>query len=97
MINFETVKRAYTGKNGCMCGCLGKYTKPSHAFEEDASGDVNDRSVKIILGKINKAIDWNDPKSIEAHYQEGFDGEHIYYYETETRNLVVYTTEKAHV
>jgi hypothetical protein len=41
-IDVNTIKRVYTGKPGCMCGCRGKYTKPDESM----------RSVKIIVGKL---------------------------------------------
>lgn len=47
--SLQNVKRAYTGKPGCMCGCRGKYS------------DGGTRSAKIIYNKImnnpNKIID----------------------------------------
>ena len=36
------VKRVYSGKPGCMCGCNGKWTNASD----------NQRSTKIIFGKL---------------------------------------------
>lgn len=40
-IKFENVKRVYSGKPGCMCGCRGKYSEEG-------------RGVKIIFNKILK-------------------------------------------
>jgi hypothetical protein len=41
-INVNEIKRVYSGKPGCMCGCNGKYTGPEESM----------RSVKIIAGKL---------------------------------------------
>lgn len=41
-IDITKVKRVYSGKPGCMCGCNGKYATP----------DESSRSVAIIAGKL---------------------------------------------
>ena len=42
-MELQNIEKVYSGKRGkCMCGCAGKY---SYAGE-------NDRSVKIIAGKV---------------------------------------------
>ena len=66
-ITFEQVRKTYNGRTGCACGCLGRYTLPSHASIEEANAktgynaygedDVSDRRCKIALTKINKAIE----------------------------------------
>ena len=59
-IDLSKILTVYSGKTGCMCGCLGKYRVPSanvelagqvrgYAYEPE---DVSDRSVKIIAGKV---------------------------------------------
>ena len=53
----ETVYKVYSGKIGCMCGCLGKYSYTAKGAVEnspgyDVSDAVNERSVKIIAGKV---------------------------------------------
>lgn len=40
-ITFENVKRVYSGKTGCMCGCIGTYKE-------------TERSKKIVFNKILK-------------------------------------------
>lgn len=70
-ITFEQVRKTYNGRVGCACGCLGKYTLPSHASIEEANKetgynayseeDVSDRRCKIALTKINKAIEEYGP------------------------------------
>ena len=93
MLKFEDVKKSYTGKIGCMCGCIGKYQIASHfgceaankEYGYDAYEECNDRSVKTTINKLNKLIDWNDPECVEKHVNE-----HHAWFETDTRNLVVY-------
>ena len=46
-VDINTIERVYSGRCGCMCGCLGKYTTPQEST----------RSVKIIAGKV-----LNNPK-----------------------------------
>ena len=54
----EGVYKVYSGKAGsCMCGCAGKYSYTELGVKEnnpgyDVSDQVNERSVKIILGKL---------------------------------------------
>lgn len=96
MITFDKILRTYSGRPGCMCGCMGTYKQPSHAKSDNDWRIVSDRACKFAMNKLNKAIDWNDPVDVAAHYQEGFDGEHIYFLDTDTRTNVVYTTEKCH-
>jgi len=65
MLDVNKVIKVYSGRQGCMCGCRGRYSYAS-AFQQQASverGDaveqdeVNDRSVKIIVGKLNRNPD----------------------------------------
>lgn len=65
-ITIEMVSRSYNGKSGCMCGCNGNYSLPSHVVIEAANlslgyegyddTDVSDRRVKIAISKVNKAL-----------------------------------------
>lgn len=54
----ERVYKVYSGKVGvCMCGCAGKYSYTAEGAEQhnpgyDVSDVVNERSVKIIAGKV---------------------------------------------
>ena len=58
MFNIEHVYKVYSGKVGsCMCGCAGKWSYTAkgavdHNPGYDVSDMVNERSVKIIAGKI---------------------------------------------
>ena len=62
MIDADKVVNVYSGRHGCMCGCLGKY---SYASRYQAAGgsrrgyavaddEVSDRSVRVIVGKLNR-------------------------------------------
>lgn len=51
------ITKVYSGKMGCMCGCRGKYSyTPLGARTQnpgyDVSDSINERSVKIITGKL---------------------------------------------
>jgi len=99
MIKFENVKTIYSGKHGCMCGCRGKYSVTSHFGIAAANKEIgydgydspNDRSVKILINKLNKLIDWSDPNEVNKHTDVILNGkEMIVWFETDTRNYVAY-------
>jgi hypothetical protein len=51
------VYKVYSGRDGCMCGCNGKYSYTAKGAVEngpgyDVSDSINERSVKIIAGKV---------------------------------------------
>ncbi len=50
------VYKVYSGLRGhCMCGCTGKYSYTERGAKEHGPGyqpNVNERSVKIITGKL---------------------------------------------
>ena len=56
----QNVYKVYSGKAGrCACGCAGKYSYTAQGAVEqspgyDVSDAVNERSVKIIAGKIQR-------------------------------------------
>ena len=57
MINVDNIVKVYSGKCGCMCGCLGKYSYTADGAANygpgyDVTDAVNERSVKIIAGKV---------------------------------------------
>lgn len=64
-ININDVRSVYSGQNGkCCCGCAGKHTYPSK-YQKEASKDrgyevgdeeVCDRTVKLIVNKMNKYL-----------------------------------------
>jgi hypothetical protein len=52
----QGVYKVYSGRAGkCMCGCAGKYSYTEQGAREHNPGyepNVNERSVKIIAGKV---------------------------------------------
>ena len=68
-VNIGGITKVYSGKAGtCMCGCAGKYSYTAHGAVNDNPGydvsdSVNERSVKIIAGKVlrNSNTDLKDP------------------------------------
>ena len=77
-ITIKDVTKSYNGKSGCMCGCNGNYTLPSHVSIEDANKDigyegydedsVSDRRVKIAISKINKALEEYRSVLVDGEY-----------------------------
>ena len=67
MLNIDKIVKTYSGKLGCMCGCLGKYSYTQDGAENHGPGynvqdSVNERSVKIIAKKVlaNPNVKWQD-------------------------------------
>ena len=68
-MDISNITKVYSGRLGaCMCGCAGKYSYTAHGAAEDSPGydvsdSVNERSVKIIAGKVlrNRNTDLADP------------------------------------
>jgi hypothetical protein len=67
-VDISNITKVYSGKRGCMCGCRGKYSYTVRGAVEDGPGydvsdSVNERSVKIIAGKVlsNPNTDLEDP------------------------------------
>ena len=52
MLDISKVAKVYSGKIGCMCGCLGKYSYNEGVHREDWQGAVSVRSVKIMAKKV---------------------------------------------
>ena len=52
MLNVEKVAKVYSGKIGCMCGCLGKYSYNEGVPHEDWQGKVNVRTVKMFVKQL---------------------------------------------
>ena len=69
MVDISNITKVYSGRAGaCMCGCAGKYSYTAKGAVEDNPGydvadSVNERSVKIIAGKVlrNSNTDLNEP------------------------------------
>jgi len=68
-VDISNITKVYSGRAGtCMCGCAGKYSYTAKGAVEDSPGydvsdSVNERSVKIIAGKVlrNNNTDLGDP------------------------------------
>lgn len=96
-IKVENVIRTYNGRSGCMCGCLGTYSTTAAAVKREQEAqpdylslehvDVRERSVKIAVNKINKAIDKKDPSLLVG---ECPGGELYYGIDNGIRNTTVY-------
>ena len=104
LVKFEDVKKSYNGRPGCMCGCNGNYTLPSHqdlAAANKATGweayglaDVSDRRVKTALSKVNKAVElWGDLEKEEREARGLYVYDFGVFYETDTRVNGVYLNE----
>ncbi len=86
-ITIDQIFKSYNGKSGCMCGCNGSYTLPSHTSIDEAnarigydgydSTKVSDRRVKIAINKINAALDkyrhWTDEQLDELRSEQHID------------------------
>lgn len=82
-VNVNQVLKTYNGKQGCMCGCRGKYSVMADAdVGSGYSTFVSPRSVKIAVNKINAGIDDKTTK-----YD---DDARCYYLDDNGRSTVVY-------
>jgi len=55
MLNVDKIVKTYSGKIGCMCGCLGKYNYTEMGAKEHNPGyevNVSERGVRIIAKKV---------------------------------------------
>jgi hypothetical protein len=71
------VMNVYTGKDGCRCGCNGKY---KYASAQQTAGskargyavddeDVSDRTVALVLNRIQKIVAANFPLIVKENGQ----------------------------
>lgn len=71
------VYKVYSGKAGrCMCGCAGKYSYTAVGAVEDSPGydvsdSVNERSVKIIAGKVLRSANKRTEDGMVYSVQNG--------------------------
>jgi len=79
LLKARKINKVYSGKPGCMCGCVGNWKYASDHPDLKDYHEVSDRSVKIISNKI-----WNNESSV---YDPSAD---CIFFQTETRNLVAY-------
>ena len=102
-IKIDDVMSVYSGENGhCCCGCAGKHTYASQ-YQKIASKDrgyevgdeeVSDRTVKLIVNKMNKylTIPGNKPEYTNRKTMKDFSsiviGERLYisYFVPETKS-----------
>jgi len=82
MLNVEKVAKVYSGKIGCMCGCLGKYSYNENVEHEDWQGAVNVRTVKMFVKQL-----MSDPET-------KYEGDYMYV-ERNGRIKVAYFKEQA--
>ena len=75
MIKIEDVKRVYSGKPGCMCGCRGTYRSPSTVTLAELSAakgyeaepkEINDRQVRKVVAILNKELADCRAENVEA-------------------------------
>jgi hypothetical protein len=93
LIDIEKVISAYSGRQGCMCGCRGKYYYAKKSQEEAGNNrgydvfdkEVNDGMVKRIANFINE----NRSKFAELD----FHSDYIYAELSENRCYCVYLKE----
>ena len=50
--SIENIKKVYSGKIGCMCGCRGKYSYNEGVSRESWQGPVNVRTVKMFAKQV---------------------------------------------
>ena len=67
MLNIDKIVKTYSGKIGCMCGCLGKYNYTEDGAKNygpgyDVSNSVSERGVRIIAKKVlsNPNVQYED-------------------------------------
>ena len=67
MLDISKIVKTYSGRIGCMCGCLGKYSYTQDGADNFGPGynvqdSVNERSVRIIAKKVlaNPNVQWQD-------------------------------------
>lgn len=109
-IDKSQVRSVYSGRHGCCCGCNGNHRYASAYLEELRAGgrtyltesDVSDRSVSIIVNRMNRVIaagneppedidQREDPEEYQVIEAEGLgEGTKLYTYSTETRLIIAY-------
>lgn len=94
MPSFKNITSTYCGKTGCACGCGGTYARPSHA-DAPSWANVSDRTVKIRLNKILKALKTEPEAVLVEPYGDTFIWEYEYGNEDEygdRRVIRIYAT-----
>ena len=75
MLDINKIVKTYSGRIGCMCGCLGKYSYTADGAENfgpgyDVTDSINERSVKIIAKKVLNNPNANRDESTEYVFVE---------------------------
>lgn len=67
MLNIDKIVKTYSGRIGCMCGCLGKYNYTEDGARNygpgyDVTDKINERGVRIIAKKVlaNPRVQYED-------------------------------------
>jgi hypothetical protein len=75
-IDASTVKRAYSGRPGCACGCRGAYW--SSSTNTDPRDDVSDRQIARITRLVNEALaDLNGQQKNDRYESCTVDGDFV--------------------
>ena len=82
MLNVDKVAKVYSGKRGCMCGCLGKYSYNEGVAHEDWQGAVNVRTVKMFTKQVLAHPNVKFEDNI-AYFEEGGRIKAVYFKEAE--------------
>lgn len=69
-LDISNIRKVYSGKIGCMCGCQGKYSYNEGTAPEGWQGKVSTRSVKIIAKKVFDNPQTNYDESSEYIFVE---------------------------
>jgi xanthine dehydrogenase iron-sulfur cluster and FAD-binding subunit A len=91
----KQVQKAYSGKQGCMCGCKGKYSiNPAHKAEADVERGYEMPAARN-LAQIKKVLRTlqNDPR---VTLQNGYIV-HLAKSDPDERNYVVYLCKSARI
>ncbi len=90
----DMVREVYSGKQGCMCGCNGKYSvNPAHKKEADEERGYEQPSTARHMVMIKKVLG-----ILQAHPETMIDDGYIIYvprHVGEERNYVVYLCKSA--
>lgn len=98
-IDKSTIRSVYSGRAGkCCCGCSGNHRYASKYREESGKTrgyplldeDVSDRSVSIIVNRLNRLIAAGDDVR-ESPGLRSEKGDTYFSYETEHRLIIAYT------
>lgn len=63
MITLEQVTKVYSGKPGCMCGCLGKYYEAGSAMAKKVVRLINEHN-----GRIEENGEWAEVQIGQREY-----------------------------